>query len=131
MIAWIFVGPLQVSGDSNGGHTCAEEESNQRKDHLVTKIFAKEKHAKHNSDGDETQDGHGILDDLQDPAEFLDIAGELLDELTGECIRPKAVFALTECDLQPNILCLMAVFFEIIEGMLKGGRASLDSVVHP
>ena len=42
---------------------------------LVTKFFTEEEHAEHHPDGNYTQYWHSPFDELEDFAEFLDVAG--------------------------------------------------------
>ena len=80
-------------------YTGSKEKCNEGKDHLVTKVLAKEEHAQHDPDGYDAQDRHHPLDQLQDLAEFVDVAGKLVHEVAREAIRPKGILAFAESDL--------------------------------
>lgn len=114
-----------------GERTGAQEKCDKREDHLVPKFLVEEKHPKHDPYWYKAQDWHGVLDNLQDSTEFLDVCRELVDQLAGKAIRPKALLALAKRDLELDVLVLMAVFLEIVQCVLESGRSPLNTVVHP
>ena len=81
------------------GNTCSEEKSDERENHLITKILAEEEHPEHDSEWNEAEQGHSVFDDTEHFSELLDISRELLDEVTRETVGPEAVLTLTEGDL--------------------------------
>lgn len=113
------------------GHASAEEESDQGKDHLFAELFVEEEHAQHDPDRHYAQYRHCPLDDLQHRPKLLDVGRESINKVTGEAIGPEAILALAKGHLQLDILLLMAISVEEVEGVLEGGRATLDAVVHP
>lgn len=70
MLALAWVGDPEKKEECTG----PKEECNEGKDHLIAKVLAEEEHAQHDPDGYNAQDGHGPLDQLQYPAELLDVA---------------------------------------------------------
>ena len=84
--------------------TCTKKESNEGKDHFLAKLLVEEEHAEHDSDGYEAEDGHGVFDYLQDSTKLLDVGGELFHQRAGENVRPEAILALAERDLELDIL---------------------------
>ena len=113
------------------GITCAKEKSNEWKDHLVTELFFEEEHPKHDPDRYNAQNRHSPLNDFQNFAKLLDIARELVHEMTREAVGPEGVLALPECHLQFHTFRLMPIALEEVEGMFEGWRAALYSIVHP
>ena len=111
--------------------TCAKEKSNEGKDHLVTKVFVEEEHAKHDSDRYDAQNRHSPLDDFQDFPKLPDIARKLVHEMTRETVGPEGVLALPECNLQLHTFRLMSIALEEVKGMFEDWRAALHPVVHP
>ena len=112
-------------------NTCSEKKSDEREDHLITKILAKEEYSEHYSDWDQTEKRHGVLDDLEDFSKFLDIARKLINELTWKTIGPEAVLTLTESNLKLHFFFSVAVLSEEVERMFERGRTALDAIVHP
>lgn len=80
-------------------NTCSKEKSDEREDHLVTKVLVEEEHSEHNPEWDEAEQGHSIFDDSEHFSELPDISRELVDEMTRETVGPEAVLTLTEGDL--------------------------------
>ena len=55
-----------------------------------------EEYPEHVLDWYKTQDRHGVLDELQDPSEFLNVARILLNQLTWKDIGPEAFRTFTK-----------------------------------
>lgn len=55
------------------GHTCTEEESDERKDHLVSKFLVEKEHPQHDFDWHNPQYRHCPFDELQHLSEFPNV----------------------------------------------------------
>lgn len=51
--------------------------------------------------------------------------------MTGKTIGPEAILALTEGHLKLDILWLMPISLEEIEGMLEDWGSALYAIIHP
>ena len=52
------------AGDIGGLIASAEEEGDEGENHFLAEFFVEEEHTEHNSNGNETEDGHGIFYDF-------------------------------------------------------------------
>lgn len=99
--------------------TGTQEESNEGIDHFIAKVLTEEEHAKHDTDGNQTKEWHGPFDELEDFAEFLNVAGILINQVAREAIGPESIRSFTESYLQLDLLGLMPVFLEEVEGVFE------------
>lgn len=122
---------LRYENSTREMRTCSKKEGNEREDHLFTEFLVKEEHAQHDLDRDQPKNGHGIFDDFENPAKLPDVPREPIDQMTGEAVGPEAVLALTEGNLELDILLFVPILLEEVDGMFEGRRTTLDAVVHP
>ncbi len=112
-------------------HTRSQEESDQWKNHLLTKLLVEKEHPKHDLDRDQTKNGHGVLDDLENFPKLPDVSSESINQVTWETIGPETVLAFTEGNLELHCLFLMAIFLEKVQGVFECWRTTLNAIVHP
>ena len=111
--------------------TSTQKKSNERKNHLIPKVFTKGEHSQHDPYGHNPQHRHSPLNNLQHAPKLPNIPTKLIHKRTRETIRPERVLALPERNLQLYTLRLVPVPLEEIKSVFEDRGAALHTVVHP